>query len=240
MLFAKISSSYKFLTNTFDKNNNMKQIGTILLQLTAILCISCANQSGDNQANSTTVVKQEQNTSTLQAPADVNTPAVSFKVNGVQANTFKNGSNDDDEHLGLYTVASNFLGFDLMGDDPVFPHRGWLSFGIVGFKLEPATYTLSVSPDRNAGFSRYERADAGGETMYNTAKSGKMTLTFTEIVKDNTQTIGEQYLATGTFEVTLSVSEYQQDKVKSGKAVPEIEITEGKFSRVPIRIMGRL
>ncbi len=179
---------------------------------------------------------------TAPAPAaEVNTEkaVVSFKVNGVQAKTTKGGANDSESQLGMLTAMNNQLGLDLLGDDPGHPHRGWLHIVINDFKMEPGSYT--VTGGNMVQFTRYETANAGGSKDYVASrepidKGTDMTIQFTSVVKNEAAEFGEEWLVSGTFSSKMLVKEYSMVKRASNES---LEITEGKFENVPVKILGK-
>ena len=191
-----------------------------------------------------TEVKKENATPVSTAPApvpdaDAEKAKVAFKVNGVQARTTKGGGNDNDAQLGLLTAMNNQLGLDLQGDDPARPHRGWLHIVINDFKMEPGSYT--VSGGNMAQFTRYETANAGGSKDYLASrepidKGTDMTIQFTRVVKNEAAEFGEEWLVSGTFSSKMLVKEYSMVKRASNES---LEITEGKFENVPVKILGK-
>lgn len=158
---------------------------------------------------------------------------VSFLVNGVAANTRILKTTDTDKQLGLFNVQNRQLTFDLMGDDPSRPHRGWLHFSINDFELSPATYTLAT--DNSARFTRYDSENAGGGVDYaaglNASKGSSMEIAFSAIKKDETVS-NERYLVSGTFKATLTLGEFYKNDIK------KVEISEGSFQDVPISVLG--
>ncbi len=189
-----------------------------------------------------TEVKKENATPESTAPVpgpDAEKAKVAFKVNGVQARTTKGGGNDNDAQLGLLTAMNNQLGLDLLGDDPVRPHRGWLHIVINDFKFEPASY--SVTGGNMAQFTRYETANAGGAKDYVASKEPidkgtEMNILFTSVVKNEAAESGEEWLVSGTFSSKMLVKEYSMVKRASNES---LEITEGKFENVPLKILGK-
>lgn len=206
-----------------------------LVFLLSTAFLSCANNAAEThkiQSDSTTaqiVNQQSQDANSEQAK-------VAFKVNGVQANTQKGKGNDDEAQLGMFNMINKSLSFDLLGDEPNRPHRGWLHFTVNNFSLQTASYTLAG--DNSASFTRYETENAGGGVDYNAsnypnASGSQLSIQFTEIVKNEDASIGEEYLATGTFSLKLILSETAKNDLKS------IDISEGRFEKVPIRILGK-
>lgn len=204
--------------------------------MTSLLVTAC-NNSGDKKENNDSAngsnSTSAENPATPAAPA---TPAekatVAFKVNDTAAATQKNGANDSEPQLGLYTAASKQLSFDLLGDVATRPHRGWLHISIENFKFEPGTYTIANGA--NAGFSRYTSANAGGATDYIADKNPEnkgteLTISFTKIDKDPAGN-GGTYLASGTFAATLFNKVYSMKR--DSKEI--VTIKEGTFENVPI------
>ena len=207
-----------------------------------IICgtiLSCTNNSNpnvkQNEPNNLSTPTNQQQTEE-DTEEDTEEAKVSFKVNGIQANTKKGKGNDDEAQLGMFNMMTNSLTFDLLGDEASRPHRGWLHFTINNFSLQAANYTLAG--DNSASFTRYETENAGGGVDYNAgnypnASGSQLSIQFTEIVKNEDASIGEEYLATGTFTLKLVLSETAKNDLKS------IDITEGRFEKVPIRILGK-
>lgn len=196
---------------------------------------SCANtnQPSVNQADSSVATASS---NPQIAEEDKEQAKVSFKVNGVLANTKKGKGNDDEAQLGMFNMTSKSLTFDLLGDESNRPHRGWLHFTVNNFSLQAAQYDLTG--DNSASFTRYETENAGGGVDYNAsnypnASGSQLSIQFAKIVKNEDASIGEEYLATGTFALKLVLSETAKNDLKS------IDITEGSFENVPIRILGK-
>lgn len=209
----------------------------LLLFPVAALCACGSGQSGKKETpKDTTNTAANAPTPGPAAPADDEKAVVAFKVNGADARTRKAGGNDNEAQLGMLTLLNNSLSFDLLGDVPERPHRGWLHFSIEQFKLEPATYTAAGGS--SARFSRYETANAGGAVDYNASeyakyKGSSFSISFTGLVKNNAAQFGEEWLASGTFSAKLMLNEFASSDQKT------VEITEGRFENVPIRVMGR-
>lgn len=178
----------------------------------------------------------QRNTATAQ-PAATETAGVTFKVNDTLARTAKNThTNDRDEHIGIYTEATKFLSFSVMGDVPGRPHRGWLQVGITGFKFEPAIYT--VTKDNHASFTRYETENAGLATEFSASsnavdKGTEFTFTITKLENDPASLNGRDWLATGTFSAKMLLKEANPFKRASAAG---LIISEGSFEK--IRIAG--
>jgi hypothetical protein len=204
--------------------------------LFSLLISSCNNKEEKTKEEATSA--KSSTTQTTPAPSSTSSDpygkaVVSFKVNDTLANTKKGAANDDDSHLGTYTEATKHLNFDLMGDVSGRPHRGWLHFGITGFKFEPGTY--SITKDNNAAFTRYETANAGGSSDFsansNAVNAGtEFTLTITKIEKDATAEFGNPYLASGTFKAKM----YNKVYTMKRDSKVELTITEGTFENVSI------
>lgn len=213
----------------------MKQIFISFLALTAV---ACGNNPKQQETTNTDTTQQTNNTTTGDSQKQdekKETALVSFKVNGVEVNTKSSGT-DNDPQLGMVNVKINELSFDLMGDDPARPHRGWLHFSIKNFKLEPGTYTATGG--NTARFTRYETAGAGGGTDYNAEgspkyKGSEFTLQVTSIKKNEAAEFGEEWFASGTFTVKGLLNEFSKSDTK------EVQITEGKFENISIRVLGR-
>jgi hypothetical protein len=203
------------------------------LFMASIIMTACNNnKEKETETPAANTTAQEPSTP---APASTESPAekavVNFFVNDTAAVTKKGNTNDTDPQLGLYTEASKSLSFDLMGDVPQRPHRGWLHFGIKNFKFEPASYTQSA--DNFAMFTRYETANAGGSSDFacdaNPVNNGtEFSVNFTKIEKDPSQP--RTYLASGTFTAKM------YNKVYSLKrdSKTEVKISNGSFENVPI------
>lgn len=213
----------------------MKQLFISILALTGVACGSNSTQKESGNTDTT-----QQNTAATtgtnqKEEENKETAVVSFKVNGTDANTKSSGT-DNDPQLGMVNVKINELSFDLMGDDPARPHRGWMHFIIKNFRLEPATYTIAGG--NTARFTRYETAGAGGGTDYNAEgspkyKGSEFTLQFTSIKKNEAAEFGEEWLASGTFTVKALLNEFAKNDTK------EVLVTEGKFENISIRVLGR-
>jgi hypothetical protein len=214
-----------------------KQTPLLASLLLSLFIFSCSNKEEKPKVDTvspnsnSTPTSTTTNASSNKGPYDA--AVVSFKVNDTLANTKKGAANDDDAHLGMYTEATKHLNFDVMGDVPGKPHRGWLHFGITGFKFEPATY--SITKDNNAAFTRYETANAGGASDFsansNATNAGtEFTLTITKIEKDPTAEFGNPYLASGTFKAKL----YNKVYTMKRDSKQEIIISEGTFENVSI------
>lgn len=220
---------------------------TVCLLLLASI-ISCSNNASDSK-NETKPADKPAAENSSPAPAspvasgNKNGSSAAFTINGVAANTNPAGPKDGDEPIGLWNVSNNSLALTLMGDDPKFPHRGSLVFGIDGFKAEPATYSMGKTC--HASFSRYATENAGGETQYSAAPSDmgtpaqkaenakrKCTINFTKVEKQATE-FGEKYLVSGTFSATLTLG------LGFSNEVPLIEIANGKFENVPVSVLGK-
>lgn len=206
--------------------------------------VGCGDSAAPKEA-ATDVKKETTATDTpaTSATAEPDGPAekavVSFKVNGVQARTTKGGGNDNEVQLGMLTAMNNQLSLDLLGDDPVRPHRGWLHIIINDFKMGPGSY--SVAGGHTAQFTRYETANAGGSKDYVASKEPidkgtEMTIQFTSVVKNEAAEFGEEWLVSGTFSSKMLVKEYSMVKRSSNEG---LEITEGKFENVPVKILGK-
>lgn len=164
---------------------------------------------------------------------------VQFKVNGVDARTEKGDGNDNEMQLGMMNVQNMQLGLDLLGDDPSHPHRGWIHFTIDNFKLEPAKYT--TSDGNSILFTRYETANAGGGKDYIATnqkidKGSSMNIELTNVTKNERAEAGEEWLLSGTFSAKLLIREFSMAKRGSNES---LEISEGKFENVPLKVLGR-
>lgn len=206
----------------------------LALMFTVSLITTACNNNKEKESTASTENKTT-NETTVPAPATSDAPGekavVSFSVNDSAVVTKKGAANDDDPQLGLYTEASKQLSFDLMGDVPQRPHRGWLHFSIVNFKFEPASYSLSA--DANASFTRYETANAGGSSdfisdMNPENKGTGFTVTFTKLEKDPSQP--RTYLASGTFTANMYNKVYSMKR----DSKTELKISNGSFENVPI------
>lgn len=203
-----------------------------------LLITACGSNSQKTEKTQTEEQKQpgSQTSTTVNEPkAEEASAMVSFKVNNVDANT-KPSSKDNDKQLGLINVQNMQLSFDLMGDDPSKLHRGWLHFTIENFKFEAAKYALQSKA--SARFTRYETENAGGATDYNANsqpkyKGSELSIEFTSVVKDEKAQFGEVWLVSGTFSSKLLLNEFSKNDIKS------IDITEGKFTNVPVTVLGR-
>lgn len=202
--------------------------------LAASLITTACNNNKEKESSASTENKTT-NESTTTAPATTAAPAekavVSFNVNDSAAVTKKGAANDDDPQLGLYTEASKQLSFDLLGDVPQRPHRGWLHFSIKNFKFEPASYSLSS--DNFGWFTRYETANAGGSSDFvcdaNPENKGtELTVSFTKVEKDPSQP--RTYLASGTFTAKMYNKVYSMKR----DSKTELSISNGSFENVPI------
>lgn len=211
--------------------------------------LSCSNNASDNKNEIKAGDKPAAETNTTASAATTtkankNGATVDFTVNGVAAQTLPNGTKDTEEPLGLWNVTSNSLSLTLMGDDPKFPHRGSLIFGIDGFKAEPGTYTMGKAC--HASFSRYTTENAGGETQYSASPAGnygtpaekaesakrQCTISFTKVEKQASE-FGEKYVVSGTFSATLTLS------LGFTNEVSQIDIANGKFENVPVSVLGK-
>lgn len=199
----------------------------------ALLATGCANNKEKENTNAAENKTGTETTTTAapstEAPAEK--ALVAFSVNDTAAVTKKGDTNDKDPQLGMYTAASKQLSFDLMGDVPQRPHRGWLHFSIVNFKFEPASYSLSA--DTYASFTRYETANAGGSSDFISDKNPEnngtaLTINFTKVEQDPTQP--RTYLASGTFSAKMYNKVYS---IKRDNKT-EVSITNGSFENVPI------
>ncbi len=197
---------------------------------------------GSNSSNTATTETKDSTaapaTTTTTAATETKASPVSFYVNDSIAQTNPIGK-DDDEQLGMFNVNSNALSLDFMGDVASRPHRGWLHFSIVGFKLEPGSY--SISKDVQLSFSRYETENAGGEHEYvaNTDATNAGTdvkIEFTKVEEDKTNTIGTNYLASGTFSAKLVNKVYG---ARQG-AKEEVIISKGSFENIRIAVLGQI
>ncbi len=201
----------------------------------------CGDSTAPKEAATEVKKENQEPASTATAPvteADSEKAVVAFKVNGVQARTTKSGGNDNEAQLGLLTAMNNQLSLDLLGDDPARPHRGWLHISIDNFKMEPASYTVSGS---RAQFTRYETENAGGAKDYVASKEAidkgtEFTIQFTSVVKNEASGFGEEWLVSGTFSSKMLIKEYSMVKRSSTEG---LEITEGKFENVPVKILGK-
>ena len=205
----------------------------------ASLLFSCSNNASETTAEKKeTGAVLDNNTATTTPEVKKETAVVSFKINAVEANTKMGGSNDDGKQIGTLNLENNFLNLNLMGDGPAFPHRGALTISIEGWKAAPATY--SMSKNCFAGFSRYATTNGGGETQYGANTSSfatekekrKLTVIFTKVEKINAE-FGDQYLVSGAFATTLTLSTGFTNEASS------IDITEGKFENVNVSAYGR-
>ncbi len=204
---------------------------TIAIYLLASACKSNETANTQNSQDDIGVTTTEESATDEAEPENLEKARVSFKVNGVPAKTTKGKNNDSESHLGLWNVMANQLSLDLLGDVPEKPHRGWVHFSIDNFKAEPATYTLVGNNE--VRFTRYETANAGGATDYKAFRSeGSMNISFTKVEKNETSEFGEEYLVSGTFSTTSKLDEGFKSEIKS------IEITEGTFKDVPVRLLG--
>lgn len=161
-------------------------------------------------------------------------PLVSFKVNGIDANS-KPRTGDSDEAMGMFNYQTQQLVLGLYGDDPKQPHRGWINFGIDQFKLTTGSFNASAKPLQSISFSRYGTENAGEEVMYN---GKEFQLEIEKLDKDPTS---ERYLASGRFSATLEIKpEYKfQNKALYEKSDKTILITAGKFEKIPILTLGK-
>lgn len=206
------------------------------------LMISCSNEQGESTTKAEKRV-EENNTTTSEnsraSSADknhLNSP-VKFKVNGVAANTTKAAPSDTDEDLGMLMAQNMELGFDLHGDDPAKPHRGWLHFTIHNFTLQPGIYT--ANGENSLRFTRYETANAGGSVDYYAStqpmyKGSNMTIEFTSIEKNAAPGYEKEYIASGKFSSSLSLGEFSKNDTK------KVDITEGSFEHIRITVLGKL
>lgn len=159
-------------------------------------------------------------------PGETDNAVLAFKVNGVDASTKPGAANDDDKHSALFNHQNNFLLFTFNGDDPKFPHRGYLTVSIENFNGQTGVQKC------RAGFSRYTTANAGGETMYDT-KDGGFNLNITSFEKGTDPVLGEVWFAAGTFNGKLNIKPYDKNEVTV------IDITDGSFSKVPVMGYGK-
>lgn len=199
---------------------------------------ACGSGKTEKKETSADTAKNSPNATTPApaAPADEERAAVAFNVNGASARTRRAGGNDNEAQLGMVNVQNMSLSFDLLGDVPERPHRGWLHFSIEKFSFEPATYTAAGGS--SARFTRYETANAGGAVDYNASeyakyKGSSFTLQFTGLKKNDAAQFGEEWLASGTFTAKLLLNEFATSDQK------EVAITEGRFENVPISVLGR-
>lgn len=206
-------------------------IYTIAFFLLASACKSNETVNNQNSQDDSEVTSTEESAADYTEQENLEKALVSFKVNGIPAKTTKGKSNDSESHLGLWNVLANQLSLDLLGDTPEKPHRGWLHFSIDNFKAEPATYTLDGNNE--VRFTRYETTNAGGPTDYKAFRSeGNMNIRFNKVEKNETSEFGEEYLVSGTFSTTSNLAEGFKSEIKS------IQITEGTFKDVPVRLLG--
>ena len=220
----------------------MKMNFFLVMSILIYSAVGCGDSAAPKEESAD--IKKEAATTEQPAPApaaEANTEkaVVSFTVNGVQAKTSKGGGNDSESQLGMLTAMNNQLGLDLLGDDPARPHRGWLHITINDFKMEPGSYT--VAGGNMAQFTRYETANAGGGKDYVASKEPidkgtDLTIQFTSVVKNEAAEFGEEWLVSGTFSAKLLVKEYSMGKRASNES---LEITEGKFENVPVKILGK-
>lgn len=206
-------------------------IYTMAIYLLASACKSNETVNSQNSKNDSEVTSTKVSAADDTKQENLEKAIVSFKVNGIPAVTTKGKSNDSESHLGLWNVKVNHLSLDLLGDTPEKPHRGWLHFSIDNFKAEPATYTLVGNNE--ARFTRYETSNAGGPTDFKAFRSeGSMNINFTKVEKNEASEFGEEFLLSGTFSTTGHLAEGFKSEIKS------IQITEGTFKDVPVRLLG--
>lgn len=174
-------------------------------------------------------------TATLGTTGKGSVDKVSFKVNGIDAQT-QTKLKDSDEQIGLFDMPNKQLSFSLMGDDPARPHRGSLDFVIDDFQLAPGAYHMDKK--NHVEFRRYETENAGGATSYRASSFPKFTgsqfdIVFTKVEKNEQAQFGIEYRVSGTFSAKLVLDpliKESNDKV--------VEITEGKFEDVRISVLG--
>jgi hypothetical protein len=201
----------------------------LIISILTILVFSCSNSNTEApiiNKPSATATSNANNAAIATKKTELAT--VSFMINGVAANTKMGSVNDNSEQIGLLQLDNNYFSLNLNGDAVQFPHRGALTIGVEGFKMEASTYTCTAS------FSRYTSANAGGETQYDAQKGGSFTLqinTITKVTEDNPT--GELYIASGTFSGTLGLKTGFQNDVKT------MTITDGKFDKVFVQAMGK-
>lgn len=211
----------------------MKIYPLILCSALFFACKSPASkESASGESNN---VKEQPATAVAPQSASDDNDKVSFKVNGVLAQTAKKGK-DREPHIGLLNFPSMQLALGLLGDDPARPHRGSLDIEISDFKLEPAKYTIT---DKNhVDFRRYETENAGGATSYLANHFPKysgsnFTLEITKVEKNEQVEFGVEYRASGTFLGKLIL-----DPLLKESDIKVVEITEGSFENVRISALG--
>jgi hypothetical protein len=197
---------------------------------TLIIMTACGSKKVDEKIDGAKENAAAETKATA-APAATKTEkgAVAFKVNGVEANTKMGGSNDNAEQLGMFNRENKHFSLTLNGDDAKFPHRGYLTIAIDDYNLQPGEFKSTT-----ASFSRYETANAGGETQYDVRQGGNCTIKIENLVKTSTETDSfEEYTASGSFSGKFGLKQGWNNDVK------EITITDGVFKDVRVTVFGR-
>jgi hypothetical protein len=208
-----------------------------LTPFAALLVFIACNSNESNPVKNETVTQPAAGTTAAAstAVAEQDNANVYFKVNDTLARTAKGThANDRDEHIGIYTEASKSLLLSLMGDVAGRPHRGWLTFSIVNFSFEPASYT--VTKDNHISFTRYETENASGATEFSASgyevdKGTAMSLVITKIERDPGSFNGRDWLASGTFSAKMLIKEPNPYKRTLTNG---LQITDGTFENVRI------
>lgn len=196
---------------------------------TIIALTACGGKKEEekNTGKSETTATETKNTAPETAKTEKAT--VSFKVNGVDANTKMGAGNDNAEQLGMFQQDMKSLQFTLNGDDPKFPHRGYLDMTIDNFNLQPGLFS-----SKTASFSRYETANAGGETQYDVRQGGNCSIKIESFVKTSSDTDSfTEYAASGTFSGTFGLKQGWKNDTK------QINITDGVFKDVRVVVFGK-
>jgi hypothetical protein len=220
--------NYKY-QNTISKKMKKNTIAGLALA-TLIIMTACGGKKADEKTDGAKENAAAETKATA-APAATKTEkgAVSFKVNGVDANTKMGGSNDNSEQLGMFNRENNYFSLTLNGDDPKFPHRGYLTIGIENYNMQPGEFKSTT-----ASFSRYETANAGGETQYDVNQGGNCTIKIESITKTSAETDSfEEYAVSGSFSGKFGMKQGWNNDVK------EINVTDGVFKEVRVTVFGR-